>query len=253
LEKRVKKLISFSLNAGKKIINGKDIKVNRKEKNEAYTNYDILVNDYIKEKILNTFKNDTFISEESKKIEGKSEFTWVLDPIDGTNNFMNSIPFFCISLALLKNNKYYAGIVHNPIINETFISYEDKAYFKKKFTKNIVKTPQLRKEDSLISYGISRSKLKEWQDIKKEWNKLAFGFQAIRNLGSAAIEISYVGLGRLGIYMIIGYNIWDIAGAILFAKNAGASYYINEEKSFLIVYNKNFENDVKNFLSNTGF
>jgi len=249
VEKRLKKALQIVLKIGKKISNTENIVIKRKDKNEAYTNYDILVNEYIKEKILKKFKYDSFISEESKKVEGSSEYTWVLDPIDGTNNFITGIPFFCISLGLLKNNDYYAGIVHNPVLGETFLSYNNKAIFYNKKTKKYITTPEIKKENSLISYGISRTKLNEWDKIKKSWNKLKAGFQATRNLGSAAIEICYVGLGRLGIYMILGYNIWDIAAALVFAKNSGADFYINHEKSFLIVYNNNLKNDVQSFLS----
>lgn len=252
IKKRIlfaKKLLKKTGKKLKKVFYKKTIIISTKQDNEIVTDSDIWVDETLQKKILKIF-SDGWISEESKTITGKSDYYWILDPIDGTNNFSNKIPFFCISLALYKKDDTPAGgIILDPVHNEIYFSYLGNSYIEKNNRIQPVKTPSIQLQNSYISLGLSQHYLIHWEEVISEWIKLEGKVKASRKYGAAALEITYVGIGKLSFYYIMGFHIWDIAAALIFIKNAGAKYILDNNKNFLLVYNPAIEKELEPFIN----
>lgn len=232
--------------AGKLFLEGfyaEAVAVHKKAGNEAVTDYDIQIDAFIKKTLLSRF-NDSWLSEESSPVTGETEYQWILDPIDGTNNFTHKIPFCCIALALQYQLKTVGAIIYDPIHEIVYyasLNEVSKIYKKKN---QALKLSECSLGDTSISWGINQSRSREWDKLALTWNNLSRNVRTSRKLGSAALEITYVGAGHLGLYWIIGARIWDIAAALFFAERAGALYKVDYEREILAVYNPGLKNDL---------
>ncbi|MBY0518767.1 MAG: inositol monophosphatase [Bacteriovoracaceae bacterium] len=159
------------------------------------------------------------------KVKGPDDpkqLTWLIDPLDGTNNFLNGLPFFCVSLALAQGSEVEVGVVHNPLLGETFYAHRGGgAFLRRRFgTKYLTKKLQTSKvsqplKDSLISTNLGSSRhnaslIRKFPEVR-----------AFRRLGSAALELSYVAAGILDAYWEYRLQPWDIAAGGLICEEAG--------------------------------
>ena len=147
------------------------------------------------------------MSEESGVIKNNDkDKIWIIDPIDGTTNFLHGVPHFAISIALKIDNEIKSAIIHDPIKNEIYFAEKDNGSYFNNQRIRVSKKHNL--EDCLFSsdsYGI----------------KLAFPELNMRNSGCAALDLAYVGSGRLDGYFHNNINYWDIAAGILIVNEAG--------------------------------
>ena len=181
------------------------LQVSLKGPNNFVTNADRKVEEIIIKELEKSKKNFSILTEESGFIEkqDKDNF-WIIDPIDGTTNFLNGVPHFCISIALLVNKQIVAGVIYDPIKDEIFYAEKDGgAYLNNKSIrvskKNII---------SECLYGANfRKNLPE--DL------------IIRNTGSAALDLAYVSSGRFDGCLERNVNLWDIAAGTVLIKEAG--------------------------------
>ena len=154
--------------------------------------------------------------------EHDKQLTWLIDPLDGTNNFLNGLPFFCVSLALVEGSEVQVGVVHNPILGETFYATKGGgAFLRRRFgTKYLTKKLQTSQvsqplKDALISTNLGSSRhnaslIRQFPEVR-----------AFRRLGSAALELSYVAAGILDVYWEYKLQPWDIAAGGLICQEAG--------------------------------
>ena len=166
---------------------------------------------------LNKSRNKfSILSEESGYIENSDKKnTWVIDPIDGTTNFLHGIPHFCISLALLSYSEIVSGLIFDPIKNEIFYAEKNNgAYFN--------------------NQRVRVSKKKNLSECLFATNKNGAQYKNIniRISGSAALDLAYVSSGRLDGYYQKNVNLWDIAAGLLLVKEAGGkTNYIDFQKT----------------------
>ena len=155
-------------------------------------------------------KNYSIISEEDgSKINSDSENVWIIDPIDGTSNFLHGIPHFAISIALKSNNEIISGLIYDPIKDEMFYAEKNSgAYFNNQRIK-VSKKKEI--ENCLFATG------------GKE--KIISDFMT-RKTGCAALDMAYVAAGRYDGYFQNNLNLWDVAAGIIIIKEAGG--IINE-------------------------
>ena len=184
-----------------------NLQVSKKGPRDFVTNSDKKVEKIILEELEKSKKNFSFLSEENGKIENKNkENIWIIDPIDGTNNFLHGIPHFSISIGLKSNDEIIAGVIFDPIKNELFYAEKNSgAYFN---NQRIRVSNKNNLDDCLFAsnnVGIDNKSL------------------SIRNLGSAALDMAYVGAGRLDGYFQNDLHIWDIAAGIIIVKEAGGT------------------------------
>ena len=181
------------------------LQVSLKGPNNFVTNADRKVEEIIIKELERSKKNFSFLTEESGFIENKDKDNfWIIDPIDGTTNFLNGVPHFCISIALLIENEIIAGVIYDPIKDEIF--YAEKKGGSYLNNKSIRVSKKNKISDCL--YGVNFKK-----NIP---NNLI-----IRNTGSAALDLAYVSSGRFDGCLQKNVNLWDIAAGTVLIKEAG--------------------------------
>jgi myo-inositol-1(or 4)-monophosphatase len=164
--------------------------------------------------------NYSFLSEEAGEIKNDSEFRWIIDPIDGTANFLHGIPHFAISIGLEKNNEIICGIVFDPIKDEMFLAEKGNGSFLN--NQRIRVSARSKLEDCAIFTG-GPKKSAEYRNMSlEEYNRFSSKvFLPIRKMGSAALDMAYVAAGRCDGFWQRELSYWDFAAGILLVKEAG--------------------------------
>lgn len=198
---------------------GKNFKIDNKVgNNNLVTEYDFKSEKFIINQIQYYFPDHSIISEEEGNITGKSNYTWIIDPLDGTVNFANNIPIFSISIALLEKNKIIFGAIYNPILDEYFFAEKGKgAYLNDKRIKVSEQNDLL---SSLIVTGFPYDIDKNSDEIFKPFLNLVSKGVPVRRLGSAALDLAYVACGRFDAFWEADLKSWDVAAGILIVNEA---------------------------------
>ena len=161
------------------------------------------------------------LSEESGKIGKKnSEFRWIIDPIDGTSNFLHGIPHFAISIGLEHNKEIICGIIYDPIKDEMFTAEKGNGSYLNNQRMRVSARSKLK--DCIIFTGGPKHGSTSSELSLKEYNK--FSAQVlipIRKLGSGSLDMAYVAAGRCDGFWSRDLNYWDIAAGIILVKEAG--------------------------------
>ncbi len=198
--------------------------------------------DLIRKEIKKIFPNHSILGEE-KGLKKGNEWEWVIDPLDGTNNFYRGIPFFNVSIGLKYKNEYVVGVVYNPMWKMMFSAYKNGGAFlnNKKIT---CKKEEKKIDEIFVTFCSSKNK-EVVKKISEFYEKLRPNVNDLRKLGSSALEICYVAWGKTDIYL--GYDIkpWDFAGAIVIAKEAGCEIYEGEK---LVISKPGIYKKIKEFL-----
>ena len=169
------------------------------------TNSDKKVEKILIEELNKAKKNYSILSEEIGKIENsdKDNF-WIIDPIDGTTNFLHGVPHFAISIALRNKNEIISGLIYDPIKNEMFYAEKDNGAFLN--NQRIRVSSKKNLNECLFASGGKK-------EIKSKLN--------IRKSGSAALDLAYVASGRFDGYFQNELNLWDIAAGLILVTEAG--------------------------------
>jgi len=145
------------------------------------------------------------------------EYLWIIDPIDGTTNFVHGFPFFCVSIALAHRGEVIAGVIYDPLRDELFVAEKDKGAYLK--SKQLHVSPERQLSDSLLASGFPPQ-----ERGVAHLQKVAGVVPKVRNLrtsGSAALHLAYVAAGRLSGFWEPNLNAWDMAAGILLVQEAG--------------------------------
>ena len=178
------------------------------------SNADTNAEKIIIEELSKARKNYSILSEEDGSKIGKDKNNiWIIDPIDGTTNYLHGVPHFAISIALKSNNEIISGVIYDPIKDEMFYAEKNNGAYYNNQRIRVSKKKKL--EDCLFATGGNIS----------EKNKTNTNI-IIRRSGSAALDMAYVAAGRFDGYFQKNLNIWDIAAGIIIIKEAGG--IINE-------------------------
>ncbi len=164
--------------------------------------------------------NYSILSEEIGEIKNDEEFKWIIDPIDGTSNFLHGIPHFAISVALEKNKEIICGIIFDPIKNEIFSTEKGNGSYLN--NQRIRVSSRKKLEDCILFTGGPRQASKNKEVTLEEYKKFSSKvFIPIRKMGSAALDMAYVAAGRCDGCWHRELHYWDIAAGILLVKEAG--------------------------------
>ena len=187
------------------------LQVSIKGPSDFVTNADTKAEKIIIDELTKSRKNYSILSEESGSKENKDiDNVWIIDPIDGTINFLHGVPHFAISIALKSNNEIVSGLIYDPIKDEMFYAEKNNgAYFN---NKRIRVSKRKKIEDCLFASGeIDNENIKQKTNAKLK----------TRKSGSAALDMAYVASGRYDGYFQKNLNLWDIAAGIIIVKEAG--------------------------------
>ncbi len=165
------------------------------------------------------FPHHLFLSEETLKQEADGDFRWIIDPLDGTTNYIHSYPMFSVSIALEYQNEIILGVVFDPLRDELFHAVKGEGSFLN--NKRIFVSDITLSEKSLIATGFP-FKIKEMIDLYLEAFRKIFELVSdIRRAGSAALDFSYIAAGRFEGFFELNLSPWDIAAGSLLIKEAG--------------------------------
>jgi len=162
-----------------------------------------------------------FITEEDSSRTKAAEYNWIIDPIDGTTNFVHGVPCYCISIALMQNEKIVLGVVYEINLDECFYAYKGGGAYLNGTRINVSGTLKLNK--ALLATGFpytNYSRMKEYMEV---FNYCMHHTHGLRRLGSAAVDLAYVACGRFDGFYEYGLNAWDVAAGAFIVEEAGGS------------------------------
>ena len=181
------------------------LQVTKKGPRDFVTKTDKHVEKILIEELSKTKKNYSFLSEEIGKIENRDkENTWIIDPIDGTTNFLHGIPHFAICIALLFKREIISGLIYDPIKDEMFYAEKDKGAY--------LNNQRLR---------VSEKNSIEECLFSSNHEGVKFSNLNMRYSGCSALDLAYVASGRLDGFFHNKINIWDVAAGVLLVQEAG--------------------------------
>ncbi len=165
------------------------------------------------------FPTHSFLAEEDLNDNRGSEFCWIIDPLDGTTNYTHSFPFFCVSIALQKNNEIVVGVVYDPMRDEMFSAVKGKGAT---LNGNRIRVSSVEELDkSLLSTGFPYDIRESRENNLQHFSNFAIRTQAVRRCGSAAIDLCYVACGRFDGFWEMKLNPWDVAAGVVIVEEAG--------------------------------
>jgi myo-inositol-1(or 4)-monophosphatase len=197
------------------------LEVIEKQRHDYVSEVDKMAEAEIIRELKRAYPRDAILAEESGQI-GKSRNVWVIDPLDGTHNYLRGFPHFCVSIALLEAGEPVIGVVYDPLRDELFTASKgDGAYLNDRRMRvgkrenlggALLATgfPYRQRRHLDAQIGMTRALLAEAEDI--------------RRTGSAALDLAYVAAGRLDGYFEIGLYTWDMAAGCLLVREAGGRY-----------------------------
>ena len=185
------------------------LQVSNKGPSDFVTNADLKTERIIIEELKKAKPNYSILSEEKGSEIKKDKKTWIIDPIDGTINFLHGVPHFAISIALRDENEIIAGLIYDPIKNEMFYAEKNNGAFYNNHRIRVSK-----KNNFSECLFVTGGKIESNYDF------------SFRKSGSAALDLAYVAAGRYDGYFQKNLNLWDIAAGIIILKEAGG--LINE-------------------------
>ena len=182
-----------------------NLQVSKKGPRDFVTNSDKKAEKIIIEELLKSKKRFSILSEEAGEIKNDDlDNTWIIDPIDGTLNFLHGVPHFAISIAHRYKDEILSGLIFDPIKNEMFYAEKNNGSF---FNNQRIRVSNKKKIDECLF-------------ASKEKNENLTNL-SIRNLGSAALDMAYVGSGRFDGFFQKNLELWDIAAGVIIVKEAG--------------------------------
>jgi len=209
--------------AGRIILNSLErldtIEVSEKGRNDFVTDIDLAAENVIISALQETYPDHKIISEEAGVIGGNEDHEWIIDPLDGTKNFIHGLPHFSVSIAYKEKGKLKLGVIYDPVRDELFTATRGNGAH---LNNKRIRVSQERKlEAALIGTGFP---FRHAQHVEPYFNTLKVLFPQIsglRRAGSAALDLAYVAAGRLDGYWELGLNPWDIAAGVMILKEAG--------------------------------
>ncbi len=210
-----------------------NLQVSLKGPGDFVTNCDKKVEKILIEELQKARPTYSILSEEIGKITNDNSFKWVIDPIDGTSNFMHGIPHFAISIGLEHDGEIICGIIYDPIKDEMFIAEKGNGSFVN--NKRIRVSSRKKLKDCVIFTGGPKHGATDREISLKEYMKISSELLIpIRKMGSAALDMAYVASGRCDGFWSRNLNYWDIAAGIIIVKEAGGFVTdINGENKYL--------------------
>ena len=196
------------------------IEIESKGTNDFVTNVDINAEQVIVEAILKAYPNHCIVGEETGVVNGSdTDFQWVIDPLDGTTNFVKGIPHFAVSIALKVKGKLDQAVVYDPIRGELFTASRGKGAQLNGFRIRVKQAKELN--GSILATGFPFKQKQHINAYLKMFQAL-FGKTAdMRRAGSAALDLAYVAAGRVDGYFEMGLKPWDTAAGELLIIEAG--------------------------------
>lgn len=203
----------------KRFFNGKFTVANKEGINNLVTQADFESEKAILKVIKSAFPNDNIVSEESEEIKTRSEYRWIIDPIDGTINFAHGIPICCVSIGLEYKDEMIMGAVYNPLMNEFYFAEKGKGASLNDHPIHV--TNQSEVIHSCLVTGFPYTYITHANGPLQVFERLITKGIPVRRLGSAATDLCWVAAGRFDGFYEHKLNAWDTAAGFIIVEEAG--------------------------------
>ena len=210
--------------AGKIILRNIDrvdsLTIETKEKNDYVSEVDRMAEQEIMATIRDRYPNHAIIGEESGHSKGRDdEYEWIIDPLDGTTNFLRGFPHYCISIAMRHKGRLEIGVIYDPIRDELFCAGRGNGAM---LNDRKIRVSNLTSfESALLVTGFPFRENQNIDTYLATLREVMLHTSGIRRAGSAALDLAYVAAGRSDGFWEFGLNIWDIAAGCLLVQEAG--------------------------------
>jgi myo-inositol-1(or 4)-monophosphatase len=196
-----------------------DLKVEVKARNDYVSEVDREAESLIIEELLKAYPGHGILAEESGVIEASDEYRWIIDPLDGTTNYLHGFPHYAVSIACEHRGRLAHGVIYDPFKQELFAaSRGDGATLNnRRIRVNNLKSIK----GALIATGFPFKNPDQLDEFLKLFNAFFSSVSDIRRAGSAALDMAYVAAGRLDGYWESGLHAWDLAAGALIVREAG--------------------------------
>lgn len=220
VEALVKAVGSFISTEAKKF-NSDTIEI--KAKNSLVSYVDKQAEEQLVEGLKKIFPEAGFITEEETTEQNDAEYRWVVDPLDGTTNFMHGIPVFAISIGLIQNDIPVLGVIYEISRDELFSASKGNGATLNGDTISVAQHKTL--EDALTATGFPYYDYSNMSGYLGMLQELMKGTRGIRRMGSAAVDLAYVSCGRFDAFFEYSLNAWDVCAGIILVQEAGGKVF----------------------------
>lgn len=198
------------------------VQISKKQHNDYVTNVDQEAEQIILNCIKQTFPLHSFLCEESGLSQSRSDYCWIIDPLDGTCNFIHGIPHYCISIALYHNEKPEIGVIYDPNRNELYRAAKGRGAFLDDHRLRIDPDVELKNAIVACCFSSRKNHVEEEVDLHLQYvKKVARSCLSIRHISAAALDLAYIAAGRYDALFAQGLQPWDCAAGMLIVQEAG--------------------------------
>jgi len=201
-------------------LEGGALEVKAKNKNDFVTQVDKAAEQAIIGVIRAAYPEHAVLAEESGDTPGtRAEYRWIIDPLDGTTNYIHGFPQYCVSIALEHKGALAHGVVYDPGKNELFTASRGRGAFLDDRRMRVTKCLHLK--DALVGTGFPFREVDRIELYLKQLRAMMTGSAGVRRAGAAALDLAYVAAGRLDAFWEMGLSPWDMAAGALLIQEAG--------------------------------
>ncbi len=200
-------------------LDGSGLEVRSKRQNDFVTRVDHAAEEAIIDVVRKAYPDHAILAEESGTTEGKAEYEWIIDPLDGTTNFIHGFPQYCVSIGIRHRGALAHGVVYDPNRNELFTASKGRGAFLN--DRRIRVSKCLRLGDALVGTGFPFREVERVDRYVKQFRSIIVSTAGLRRAGAAALDLAYVAGGRLDAFWEMGLSAWDMAAGALLIQEAG--------------------------------
>jgi len=217
----------------------KRFQVKEKSPSDLVTEADVASQVLIKAYLMDRFPGHGFMGEEDtpldpitreiRRLPADAPPTWIVDPIDGTSNYVHDVPFYCVSIGLFIAGDLRVGVVYDPRMNEMFAAAQGLGA-----TLNgepIQVSPVQKLSQAMLSTGFPSDPERSLKNVSW-WKKFTYRAQALRRTGSTALNLAYVAAGRFDAYWAFDNFAWDVAGGVVLVREAGGTITLSDGRDY---------------------
>jgi myo-inositol-1(or 4)-monophosphatase len=200
-------------------LDGGGLEVRAKQRNDFVTRVDTASEEAILDVVRKAYPDHAVLAEESGAAAGHAEYQWVIDPLDGTTNFIHGFPQYCVSIAVRHRGALAHGVIYDPVKNELFTASKGRGAFLN--DRRIRVSKCLRLGDALVGTGFPFKEVERIELYSEQLKRIMQSTAGVRRAGAAALDLAYVACGRLDAFWELGLSPWDMAAGALMIQEAG--------------------------------
>ncbi len=213
-------------------LEGGELNVRSKRANDFVTQVDQGSEQAIMETVRKAYPDHGFLCEESGSTASDAEVVWIIDPLDGTTNFIHGFPQYCVSIAVRNRGALAHAVIYDPVRNELFTASKGRGAFLN--DRRIRVSKALRLGEALVGTGFPFKELSRIDLYMRQLQLLMGKSSGVRRAGAAALDLAYVACGRLDAFWELGLSPWDMAaGALLILEAGGLVGDLKGEQTYL--------------------